>query len=132
MNQEMLHIDPNMLHASEPTPEEKRQQLDRILQSRVFQGSGIITTLLQYLGTQSIDQPKTQLKEYTLALDVFKRGSEFDPRTNSIVRVEAKRLRAKLEEYYETEGTEDKVVLDLPKGHYKVTFSYMRPKQDSS
>lgn len=128
----MLKLEPNMLEAAEPALEEKRRQLAQVLQSRVFQGSGILTTLLQYLGNQSVDEPDHQLKEYTIAVDVFKRGSEFDPRTNSIVRVEAKRLRNKLREYYETEGKSDRVLIDLPKGHYRVDFSYAPRKVASS
>ncbi|HSE97084.1 MAG TPA: hypothetical protein VLD57_02365, partial [Blastocatellia bacterium] len=63
---------------------------------------------------------------------VFGRGSEFDPRTNSIVRVQAKNLRARLQEYYETEGRSDRVLIELPKGHYRAAFSYLQPKEDST
>ena len=128
----MLNVQPNMLHPGEPSSDEKREQLQRVLHSRVFNGSEILATLLQYLVSQSFEEPDIQPKEYTIALEVFKRGSEFDPRTNSIVRVHAKRLRTKLQEYYETEGKSDPVFIDLPKGHYRVTFSYMPSKPASS
>jgi hypothetical protein len=68
----------------------------------------------------------THLKEYTIATEVFGRSGDFDARTDSVVRVQAKRLRAKLQEYYDTEGKSDKVIIEIPKGHYSVTFSLAR------
>jgi hypothetical protein len=132
MTREMLQVTGDAIQPGEPTPEEKLEQLDKILSSRVFQGSGIVITLLQYLARQSVEDPNIQVKEYTVALEVFGRGSEFDPRTNSIVRVQAKRLRTKLQEYYETEGRSDRILIDMPKGHYKVAFSFIQPKDEAS
>src|SRR5262245_31452293 len=63
-----------------------------------------------------------QLKEITLGMEVFDRTSSFDPRTDTIVRVEARRLRSKLKEYYEGEGRSDPVWIDFPKGGYVPTF----------
>ena len=71
----------------------------------------------------------TYLKEYTIATEVFGRSGDFDARTDSVVRVQAKRLRAKLQEYYETEGKSDKIIIEIPKGHYSVTFSLARNVQ---
>lgn len=136
MKTEMRQVEENGLHAAEPTAtteptaEEKLAQLERVVQSSVFQGAGIILTMLQYLGRLSIADPELQVKEYTIALEVFGRSSEFDPRTNSVVRVQAKRLRTKLQEYYAGEGRNDRVLVDLPKGHYRVFFSYQEPQED--
>ena len=55
-------------------------------------------------------------------MEVFDRPSSFDPRTDTIVRVEARRLRSKLKEYYEGEGRGDSVRIDFPKGSYVPTF----------
>ena len=131
MTREILEVEDNRLPLAEPSLEEKQEELNRILQSRVFHGSGIVMTLLEYLARHSIEDPEAQVKEYTIALEVFGRGSEFNPNTNSIVRVQARRLRAKLQEYYENEGKSDRVLIELPKGHYKVTYSYAEPKGDS-
>jgi hypothetical protein len=131
MTKEISQVEYDALSLAGPTPEEKQEQLDKILRSRLFQGSGIAMTLLDYLVRHSVDNPEAQVKEYTIALEVFGRGSEFNPNTNSIVRVQARRLRAKLEAYYENEGKSDRVLIELPKGHYKVTFSYMEPGEDS-
>jgi hypothetical protein len=59
-----------------------------------------------------------QLKEYALGCDIYARSSDFDPRVDAIVRVEANRLRRKLHEYYETCGREDLLVFRLRPGSY--------------
>ena len=63
-----------------------------------------------------------ELKEYTLGTEVFDRDSAYDPRIDPIVRVEARRLRTKLREYYSGPGTSDSIVIDLPKGSYVPRF----------
>jgi hypothetical protein len=63
-----------------------------------------------------------EVKEYSLGVEVFGRGEAFDPRTDTIVRVQARRLRSKLKDYYDAEGQTDPIVIELPKGHYGVTF----------
>ncbi|MCP5119424.1 MAG: hypothetical protein GY953_52145, partial [bacterium] len=56
----------------------------------------------------------SELKEYSIGLEVFDRLDSYDPRTDPIVRVEARRLRSKLASYYAEEGAGDKVVIELP------------------
>jgi hypothetical protein len=126
MARDMLQAENNMLHPAEPTAEEKLEQLNRILHSREFQGSESLTSLLRYLVQDAIANPNVAVKEYTIAVEVFGRSTDFDPRTDSVVRVQSKRLRSKLHEYYETEGRGEKVLIDVPKGHYKVAFSYLQ------
>lgn len=132
MTREMLQVRNNIPHPDEPTDEEKLEQLDRLLHSRVLQGSESLVALLGYLVREAVADPGIQIKESTIALEVFGCGSHFDSRTNSVVRVQAKRLRAKLQEYYETEGRSDRVFIDLPKGHYKVAFSYAPQKDEAT
>jgi len=67
-----------------------------------------------------------RLKEYLIGMEVFNRLEAFDPRVDSIVRVEARRLRAKLEEYYLTEGREDELRIELRKGSYVPLFEHWR------
>lgn len=62
------------------------------------------------------------MKEYVLATEVFDRQRSFDPHVDPIVRVEASRLRSKLRTYYNTEGREDPIIIELPKGTYVPTF----------
>src|SRR5215469_4388969 len=127
MTREMLHLPDNMLHAPQMSPDETFQQLDRITHSQTFQGSENLISLLQYLVRESVANPEAQPKEYAIATSVFGRNGDFDPRIDSVVRVQAKRLRGKLQEYYDAEGRSDRIFVDLPKGHYKVAFSYVEP-----
>lgn len=62
------------------------------------------------------------LKEYVLGVEVFDKDVSFDPRTDPIVRVQARRLRTRLARYYETEGRADPILIDLPKGGYAPVF----------
>ena len=71
-----------------------------------------------------------ELKEYALGRDAFNRGEHFDPRTDSIVRVEAQRLRRKLREYYGSAGSHDSVVFDLPAGSYVPVFKYVEQERN--
>jgi hypothetical protein len=103
--------------------EEKLAQLDRILHGRALHGSDNLKAFLRFIVDRSIEDQESQLKEYVIATEVFGRGSEFDSRVDSVVRVQAGRLRTKLHEYYETEGKNDSVIIVLPKGQYTPVFS---------
>ena len=99
-----------------------QKQIDRLTNSSVLHGSESLCRLLRYLAQQALDQPTAPVKEYQIATEVFGRPPDFDPQTDSTIRVQAGRLRAKLAEYYASEGVEDPVVVDLPKGTYHVAF----------
>src|SRR5579862_3379700 len=103
---------------------EIRAQLDLILRSRAFIQSHRIRRFLQFVVEESLLGQPHRLKEYLIGLEVFDRREAFDPRVDSIVRVEARRLRNKLEEYYRTEGQEDPVRVLLRKGSYVPIFEY--------
>src|SRR6202163_1866096 len=103
---------------------EIRAQLDLILRSRAFIQSHRIRRFLQFVVEESLLGQPHRLKEYLIGLEVFDRREAFDPRVDSIVRVEARRLRNKLEEYYRTEGREDSVRIVLRKGSYVPMFEY--------
>lgn len=103
---------------------EIRGQLDLILRSRAFIQSHRIRRFLQFVVEESLLGQPHRLKEYLIGLEVFDRREAFDPRVDSIVRVEARRLRYKLEEYYRTEGREDGIRIVLRKGSYVPIFEY--------
>ena len=103
--------------------EDKLAQLDRLLQSQALHGSESLRAFLRFVVLKSVDNQDGDLKEYTIAVEVFGRNVSYDPRSDSVVRVQAGRLRSKLHEYYATEGKDDKVLIDLPKGHYAPVFS---------
>lgn len=102
--------------------EANQTQVQRIIQSRAFRTSEVHRNLLQYLAEKSLAGTADSLKEYTVGLDVFAKPASYDPRQESVVRMHAARLRQKLAEYYRTEGVDDPVIVDLPKGGFKVTF----------
>ena len=97
-------------------------QLQRILHSKVFRTSEVQRNLLHYLAEKSLAGGADTLKEYTVGLDVLGKPPSYDPRQESVVRMHVARLRQKLAEYYRTEGAQDPIIVDLPKGGFKVTF----------
>ena len=102
--------------------EQFAKEIERLTRSSVLHGSESLCKMLQYLGKQALDHPGTPVKEYQLATEVFGRPADFDPSSDSTIRVQASRLRVKLTEYYNSEGTEDPVVVELPRGSYALTF----------
>ena len=102
--------------------EQKLEQLERVLHSRTLQNSESLKAFLRFVVEKTLDDQGALLKEYTIATEVFGRNSDYDPRIDSVVRVQAGRLRTKLQEYYTTEGKADQIVIDLPKGHYHPVF----------
>lgn len=102
--------------------EQKLTQLEKVLQSRTLQNSESLKAFLRFVVEKSVDDESVLLKEYTIATEVFGRNSDYDPRIDSVVRVQAGRLRTKLQEYYNTEGKADPLIIDLPKGHYHPVF----------
>jgi predicted ATPase len=108
--------------------ESVRAQIVRMLGSRTFVNMPVLSRLLSHLVEHTLQGNVDQLKEYSLGVDVFGRGESFDPRTDTIVRVQARRLRAKLNDYYEGDGCADPIVIFLPKGHYSVSWRPADPE----
>lgn len=106
---------------------EIRTELERILRSRVFVHSHRIRRFLQFVVEECLLGQQHRLKEYLIGLEVFNRQEVFDPRVDSIVRVEARRLRTKLEEYYQTEGHDSEIRIQLRKGSYVPVFEHHGP-----
>jgi hypothetical protein len=103
------------------------QQIDKLINSHSLRGSESLCKLLHYLAEHSLDHPGTALKEYQIATEVLGRSTGFDPQSDSTVRVQAGRLRAKLAEYYAHEGPDDPIIVELPKGSYSLTFHVRTP-----
>jgi hypothetical protein len=97
-------------------------QIDKLLSSHTLHGSESLCKLLRYLANHSWDHPGASPKEYQIATEVFGRQEDFDPHVDSMVRVQAGRLRSKLAEYYANEGAEDHIMVELPKGNYALTY----------
>jgi serine/threonine-protein kinase len=99
-----------------------QQALERLLASPGFRGSERMSRFLRFSVEHALSGDASPLKEYAIGVHVFDRGESFDPRSDTIVRVEARRLRAKLREYYATEGRHDAVVIELSDKGYRVVF----------
>ena len=95
-----------------------RQELELILASRAFTNSPRLARLLRYIAEKSAAADRESLKEYSIGLDVFDRDSSFDPKVDSIVRSTARQLRLKLADYYQSEGRDRPVGIELRKGSY--------------
>ena len=94
------------------------EELEKILSGSVFRNAGRSSRLLRFVVDETLNGRADRLKDYTLGAEALGRGDDFDPRTDPIARVEASRLRSRLELYYATEGASDPVLITLPKGSY--------------
>jgi hypothetical protein len=107
-------------------------QIEKLVNSHTLHGSESLCKLLKYLADHAAKHPGVALKEYQIATEVFGRPAGFDPHLDSLVRVQAGRLRAKLAEYYASEGSEDPIVVELPKGTYTIAFHQATPAAKAS
>jgi hypothetical protein len=110
-------------HSDQPSEAEIRAALDRIIASATLRASPKLSAFLRFVVEQELAGGSANTKAYTIAVEAFGRGSDFDPQTDPIVRVEAGRLRRAIAAYYAGPGADDPVAIDLPRGHYVPTFS---------
>lgn len=118
-----MAIDPS----ASPPRQAVEAQLGRILESPVFAKSDRMSRFLRFIVEQTLDGRGGDLKEYSIALAVFDKDDSFDPRIDPTVRSEARRLRAKLADYYALAGPDDRVRIELPKGAYAPLFENVAP-----
>jgi Malectin domain len=102
--------------------EAERAELQTVLQSPLFSRTPALTHLLSYLCEKTFAGETDQIKEYSVALDVFDRRDSFDQDTDSIVRVQANRLRKRLSQYYASEGAAHPLHITIPVGQYVPAF----------
>ena len=96
--------------------------LEKILQDPTFATSDRLSAFLRYIVTETLADRGSRLKGYNVALSVFSRGEKFDPQTNSVVRVEATRLRKQLAAYYAGPGASDPIEIRVNRGSYVPEF----------
>ena len=106
------------------SPEELLAQVKRIVASAGFASSDPTRHLLLYLAEHYVKHPGESVKEITLATEALGKSTNYDPRTDSSVRVLASRLRSKLAEYYTQEGAQDPLLVGLPRGAYSLTATW--------
>ena len=105
-----------------PAGPDVRLALDRIVACPRFCGSERLCRFLRFVVEMTLDGRAGEIKEMLVAMEVYGRGDSYDPQTDSIVRVEASRLRSKLREYYQEEGKAEAVRISLPRGGYTPVF----------
>lgn len=104
-------------------------QVERILRSETFRNAEGLRRLLQFLAERLTAGNADQLKEYSVGVDGLGKPPDYDPRQDSTVRLQVGRLRLKLAEYYMSEGRHDPLIIELPKGHFKLKVT---PRQDAA
>jgi tetratricopeptide (TPR) repeat protein len=102
-----------------------RGELDRILSSPGFTATPRMASFLRLVVGRALDGRHESIKEYVIGVEVYQRGPDFDPKLDSIVRVEAYRLRARLREFYSSPGPHPSVRIELPKGSYVPIFHFV-------
>ena len=113
----------------DPPVEAVHTQLERILASASFSRSERLSRFLRFGVEEKIAGRTSGLKEYAIGTQVYGRSASFDPTTDTIVRVEARRLRATIEKYYANEGRADAVWISVPKGGYEPVFRWKTDRQ---
>lgn len=101
---------------------EKREELRRVLQSKHFTNAPKKSRFLEFVSEQTFLGNSEKLNEYLIGVEVYGRGSDFNPQQDPIVRVQAHEIRRALREYYEEEGKSSSLRIDLLPGHYIPTF----------
>ena len=102
---------------------EVREQLNRILVSRHFVKARKKSRFLEFMCEQAVSGVAEGVNEYSIGVDIYERGADFDPQHDSIVRVQAHEIRKSLQAYYAEEGHDDRLRIDLPAGGYFPVFT---------
>ncbi|RPJ54568.1 MAG: hypothetical protein EHM23_28675 [Acidobacteria bacterium] len=113
---------------ADPSSGSESIELLKVLQSRTFARSPRLSRILDYVCRKYFAGQTDQLKEYTIAVELFGRSEGFQPRDDSSIRVDMNRLRKQLRKYYRAEGKQDPLVISIPSGQYAPVFSRREPK----
>ena len=99
-------------------PDVIEAELEKILASRAFTEADRASRFLRFVVQWHLKGKGTEIKEYVVGVEVLGKKTDFDPRTDTIVRAEARRLRSRLDQYYASEGKDDSVKISVPRGSY--------------
>lgn len=97
-------------------------EVEKLIRSPLLSSSEALCKLLRFLAHHALNSPAEHIKEYEIATQVFGRPPDFDPQADSGVRVQMARLRTKLTEYYQSNGANDVIQVEVPKGSYSLSF----------
>lgn len=118
----MTHMNSATVTKPEMDRDEILAHLQQILTDRRFATAERNAKFLRYVVESTLDGKANEIKETVIGIDVYGRSSNYDPKSDSIVRVEASRLRQKLRDYYENEGKHSAMRFLLPSGSYVPSF----------
>ena len=107
---------------------EKREELRRVVQSKLFSSSPKKIRFLEFISDQTFQGNSEKLNEYLIGTEVYDRGTDFDQQKDPIVRVQAHEIRRLLKKYYEDEGAGSPIRMELPAGHYVPVFTRIEPE----
>ncbi len=114
----------------------QRAEIDHILQSGLFAKAPRLERFFRYVCERHLEGEADRIKEYSIATEALGRAACFDPKSDSIVRVEAHRLRKRLEAFYRDEGADHPVHISIPNGQYRPHFTlpadYSREPSDTA
>src|SRR5580704_9572912 len=112
--------------------EQERREYQTLLASGIFDRAPNLVQVLSYVCEKYFEGASEQIKEYNIAIEALGRPAGFDQKRDSIVRVEAHRLRKRLREYYETDGAAHSVRIDIPSGQYAPQFVRQSSPRDTA
>src|ERR1700719_1392867 len=113
--------------------DQEKAELDSVLSSGILERAPTLAHLLVYVCSKYFDGAGEQVKEYNIAVEALGRPPDFDQKRDSIVRVEAHKLRKRLREYYQKEGADHPIRIEIPPGQYapKFIFQHAPPQDDA-
>ncbi len=103
-------------------PDKIYNELENVLKFYSFKNSTLLSNFLRYIVTETIDERQQFIKEYSIAVNALSRPSHFNPHDDAMVRIHAGRLRKLLTEYYSSDGKDNSVIINVPKGGYVPEF----------
>ena len=112
--------------------ERERSELEAVLASTLFSRAPDLSKIIKYVCEKHLENRDDAIKEYNIALEALGRGPDFRPEVDSIVRVQAARLRKHLKKYYETDGAHHPVQIRISASGYRPEFVHVTPAQEQS
>jgi len=119
-------------HRQDIARNEVLAELEKVLSSSLFSTADRMRRFLRLVVEETLEGRGDNLNELLLGMAVYDRDKKFDPRVDSIVRVDAGRLRAKLREFYASDGEGGSIRIEIPKGSYKAMFKRLQDKDGAS
>jgi hypothetical protein len=110
------------MHPVTQAQEEERQELQTLLESGIFMKAPNLQRFLEYVAEKYFAGEAEEVKEYQIAVEALNRPTDFNPQSDTIVRVTAHSRRKRLAQYYSREGSDHPTRVELPSGRYLLRF----------